>query len=162
MVRTIILVVVLLASLILITLKVYESERSEKEKTKKRLEVRGKIILNVLALLREAYPSVFKDSSLVYGYRLSPWKDEKSGIEILSMGALVSDHNQAQVEVIVPSETKQYIVLSSGNKPYQNFTDKTNEDDVSEKGLVDVIQKAWWMLSSTTAAQPLKRGNIRR
>ncbi|MDP2864144.1 MAG: hypothetical protein Q8N73_00575 [bacterium] len=162
MVRTIILVVVLLASLILITLKVYELERSEKEKTKKRLEVRGEIILNVLALLREAYPSVFKDSSLVYGYRLSPWKDKKNGIEILSMGALVSDINQAQVEIMVPSETKRYIVLSSGNKPYQNFTDKTNEDDVSEKGLVDVIQKAWWMLSSTTTAQPLKRRDIRR
>lgn len=141
---TIILAVVFLAVIIFLVLKVYDFERLEKEKTEKRLKNQGEIILNVLAALREAYGTAFKNSSLVYGYDLGPWQDSESGVEVSGIGALVSDTNQVQVQVAVASGTKQYIVSSKGNKanePYRNFVDKTTEDDVSENGLVSVIER---------------------
>ncbi len=145
----IIIIVVALAVITLIALGVYEYGKLEREKTEKRLERQGEIILNVLSALRETYGETFKNSSLVYGYNLEPWKDEKSGTEVSGIGALVSDINQIQVQVAVISGMKQYAVFSEGNQLYQNFFVKTNEGGVSEKGLIDVVEKHYGQAINT-------------
>jgi hypothetical protein len=111
-----------------------DKAKEERRKEARRLENLGEIIINVLGTLSEN--ENLSPVELVFGYRLNPWDD--GGLMILAEGILFS--GSCCIEIKIPYETNQYIVESVGDDPYQNFTDKTQEGDVSEKGLVDVIQ----------------------